>query len=129
VASDLTPGASIGKYRLDRVLGSGGMGVVWAAFDPDLERPVAIKVLRSIDGVATLRTRLLREARAMARLKHPNILTVYEVGNRSQSRLHRDGADRRRRSRRVATHQPPRADILAALFAAGVGSPQRMTSA
>src|SRR5262245_55923956 len=65
--SDLAPGASVGKYRLDRVLGAGGMGVVWAAFDPDLERAVAIKLLRSIDGGASLRTRLLREARAMAR--------------------------------------------------------------
>jgi serine/threonine protein kinase len=56
------------------------MGVVWAATDPDLERPVAIKLLRSADGSDTQRTRLLREARAMARLKHPNVLTVYEVG-------------------------------------------------
>ena len=70
----------IGRYKIERKIGEGGMGVVWAAFDPDLERPVAIKVLRSIDSVATLRTRLLREARAMARLKHPNVLTVYEVG-------------------------------------------------
>jgi eukaryotic-like serine/threonine-protein kinase len=121
VASDLTPGASIGKYRLDRVLGSGGMGVVWAAFDPDLERPVAIKVLRSIDGVVTLRTRLLREARAMARLKHPNILTVYEVGtdrNRDYIAMELiDGADLDAWLRT----RPPRAEILAALFAAGRG--------
>jgi serine/threonine protein kinase len=121
VASDLVPGASIGKYRLDRVLGSGGMGVVWAAFDPDLERPVAIKVLRSIDGVATLRTRLLREARAMARLKHPNILTVYEVGtdrNRDYIAMELiDGADLDAWLRA----RPPRAEILAALFAAGRG--------
>ncbi|MEO8700146.1 MAG: serine/threonine-protein kinase, partial [Kofleriaceae bacterium] len=72
-------GESLGKYRLDRVLGAGGMGIVWAAFDPDLERAVALKLLHSSD-VPTLRSRLLREARAMARLKHPNVLTVYEVG-------------------------------------------------
>lgn len=59
-APALGPGASIGKYRLDRELGAGGMGVVWAAYDPDLERPVAIKLLRSVDSGATLRTRLLR---------------------------------------------------------------------
>src|SRR6185436_12799361 len=73
-------GQTLGKYRLDRVIGSGGMGIVWAAFDPDLERAVALKLLRCADSEMTLRSRLLREARAMARLKHPSVLTVYEVG-------------------------------------------------
>ena len=76
----LAPGSHLGKYRLDRVLGEGGMGVVWAAHDPDLERAVAIKVLRYEQAAQELRQRLLREARAMAKLKHPNVLTVYEVG-------------------------------------------------
>jgi tRNA A-37 threonylcarbamoyl transferase component Bud32 len=76
---ELVAGARLGKYRLDRILGSGGMGVVWAAHDPDLERAVALKVLRYEQASAELRTRLLREARAMAKLKHPNVLTVYEV--------------------------------------------------
>jgi serine/threonine protein kinase len=78
--SQLTKGGQLGKYRLDRVLGEGGMGVVWAAHDPDLDRAVAIKVLRYAQASAQLRQRLLREARAMAKLKHPNVLTVYEVG-------------------------------------------------
>jgi serine/threonine protein kinase len=120
-STELVPGASVGKYRLDRVLGSGGMGVVWAAFDPDLERPVAIKVLRSIDSGDTLRTRLLREARAMARLKHPNVLTVYEVGtdrNRDYIAMELiDGAD----LDGWLASKPPRAEILAALLAAGRG--------
>src|SRR5215468_3054412 len=60
-------GASLGRYRLERELGAGGMGVVHAAFDPDLERRIALKVLRG-------------EARAMARLAHPNVVTVHEVG-------------------------------------------------
>jgi serine/threonine protein kinase len=115
------PGTSIGKYRLDRMLGAGGMGVVWAAYDPDLERPVAIKLLRSVDSAATLRTRLLREARAMARLKHPNILTVYEVGtdrNRDYIAMELiDGSD----LDHWLGSRPPRADILAALLAAGRG--------
>jgi serine/threonine protein kinase len=76
----LSGGSHLGKYRLDRVLGEGGMGVVWKAHDPDLERAVAIKVLRYAEAAQELRQRLLREARAMAKLKHPNVLTVYEVG-------------------------------------------------
>ncbi|HSR97376.1 MAG TPA: serine/threonine-protein kinase [Kofleriaceae bacterium] len=120
-ASDLAPGASIGKYRLERILGSGGMGVVWAAFDPDLERAVAIKVLRSIDDGASLRTRLLREARAMARLKHPNILTVYEVGtDRNRDYIAMELIDGDDLDAWLRT-KPPRAEILAALFAAGRG--------
>ena len=76
----LAPGSQLGKYKLERVLGEGGMGVVWAAEDPDLERAVAIKVLKYAQAAVQLRQRLLREARAMAKLKHPNVLTVYEVG-------------------------------------------------
>jgi serine/threonine protein kinase len=120
-SAELGPGASVGKYRLDRVLGTGGMGVVWAAYDPDLERPVAIKVLRSIDSIATLRTRLLREARAMARLKHPNILTVYEVGtdrNRDYIAMELiDGAD----LDRWLASKPPGDEVVAAMLASGRG--------
>ncbi|HSN30927.1 MAG TPA: serine/threonine-protein kinase [Kofleriaceae bacterium] len=74
------PRGRVGKYEILRELGSGGMGVVWAAQDPDLGREVAIKLLRAERASPEQRTRLLREARAMARLKHPNVLTVYEVG-------------------------------------------------
>ncbi|HUJ56852.1 MAG TPA: serine/threonine-protein kinase, partial [Kofleriaceae bacterium] len=72
-------GATLGRYRIERTLGEGGMGVVHAAFDPDLERRVALKVLRGEGGDA--RQRLLREARAMARLTHSNVVTVHEVGS------------------------------------------------
>ncbi len=73
-------GDSLGRYRLERMLGEGGMGVVHCAFDPDLERRVALKVLRRSDGSDDARQRLLREARAMARLTHPNVVAVHEVG-------------------------------------------------
>ncbi|HEY0194110.1 MAG TPA: serine/threonine-protein kinase [Kofleriaceae bacterium] len=120
-SGELVAGASLGKYRLDRVLGAGGMGVVWAAFDPDLERAVAIKVLRSADSTSTLRTRLLREARAMARLKHPNVLTVYEVGtdrNRDYIAMELiDGAD----LDRWLGSRPASDEVFAALLAAGRG--------
>jgi eukaryotic-like serine/threonine-protein kinase len=70
---------SIGRYHIDGLLGQGAMGVVYAAKDPDLERKIALKVLRGTDSDAA-RARLLREARAMARLSHPAVVTVHEVG-------------------------------------------------
>ncbi len=72
-------GEMIGRYRLERELGAGGMGVVYVAFDPDLERRVALKVLRATTSPEAAQ-RLQREARAMARLNHPNVVTVHEVG-------------------------------------------------
>ena len=73
--------STIGGYVIDSVVGAGGMGVVYAATDPKLGRRVAIKVLRRTDEGAThqLRLRLLREARAMAKLSHPNVVTIYEA--------------------------------------------------
>ncbi len=72
----------IGRFTVLDRLGEGGMGVVYAAYDDQLDRKIAVKVLR---GEVTRqdhlgRTRLLREAQAMARLSHPNIVAVHEVG-------------------------------------------------
>ncbi len=73
--------ASIGRFAVKHKLGEGGMGVVYAAHDAELDRDVAIKLLRSDSGDASsARARLLREARAMARLSHPNVITIYDVG-------------------------------------------------
>ncbi len=73
--------ARIGRYVILEVLGSGGMGVVLAAYDPKLDRKVAIKLIHGRhQGDHTLRARMEREAQAMARLSHPNVVTVYEVG-------------------------------------------------
>jgi hypothetical protein len=70
-----------GRYRLERVLGSGGMGTVWHGLDLRLDRPVAVKVL-SGGGLSLPKAmeRFGREARAVARLSHPNIVPVYDVG-------------------------------------------------
>ena len=67
----------IDRYRIERRLGAGAMGVVYAAHDPELDRPVAIKVLRP--GASA--DRLRREAQALARLSHPNVVGVYDVGD------------------------------------------------
>jgi predicted Ser/Thr protein kinase len=69
----------IGRYQIERQLGAGGMGIVYAAFDPELERRVALKVLKATSDDA--RARLLREARALAKLAHPNVVAVHEVGS------------------------------------------------
>ena len=72
----------IGRFRVLETLGEGGMGVVYAAEDAKLDRRVAIKTIRGdiLRGQPGERARLLREARALARLSHPNVVQVYEVG-------------------------------------------------
>jgi tetratricopeptide (TPR) repeat protein len=82
-AVELASGTHVGRYIVLDRLGAGGMGVVYAAFDPSLDRKVAIKLLRHrSDGSqgTSARGRLLREARAMAQLRSPNVVTVYDVG-------------------------------------------------
>jgi tetratricopeptide (TPR) repeat protein/predicted Ser/Thr protein kinase len=76
---------AIGRYRITKRLGSGGMGVVYAAHDDNLDRAVAIKVLHSsTDGIERGDAWLLREAQALARLSHPNVVQVYEVGDHDE---------------------------------------------
>jgi eukaryotic-like serine/threonine-protein kinase len=74
---------AIGRFHVLGIVGQGAMGTVLAAYDPDLDRKVALKLLRGAgSGAATAEAteRLLREGRAMARLSHPHVLTVLEVG-------------------------------------------------
>jgi serine/threonine protein kinase len=70
-----------GRYRVENVLGRGGMACVYLARDGELERPVAVKVLAEhLAGQAAFRDRFLREARLAAQLSHPNIVQVFDVG-------------------------------------------------
>jgi serine/threonine protein kinase len=68
-----------GRYRLEKRIGAGGMGEVYLAIDNNLERRVALKRVRADANSSTLRERLQREARALARLNHPNVVQVFEV--------------------------------------------------
>ena len=81
----LVHGASLGPYRIEGLLGAGGMGEVFRATDTRLNRRVAIKVLPS--GVAVdpqMRARFAREAKAVAALTHPHICTLYDVGRQDE---------------------------------------------
>ena len=73
-------GARIGRYTVLERIGGGGMGVVFAAHDAELDRKVAIKLLRDAVASEMVRARIVREARAMAQLSHPHVAQVFEVG-------------------------------------------------
>ena len=74
----LERGGQVGRYLVLGIIGRGAMGVVYRAHDPELDREVALKLLR--DSKADRQTRLAREAQALARLNHPNVVTVHDVG-------------------------------------------------
>ncbi len=76
----LVRGSQIGRYVVLEVLGTGAMGIVYAAYDPELDRKVALKLLRDRKVDEGHRERLLREARATAKLAHPNVVVVHDVG-------------------------------------------------
>jgi tetratricopeptide (TPR) repeat protein len=79
VIADVEPGATIGRYVVVQRLGAGGMGVVYAAYDPQLDRKVAVKLVRPRRRASTF-AELEREARSLARVSHPNVVAVHDVG-------------------------------------------------
>ena len=122
-------GAKLGRYVISGRLGAGAMGVVYSAQDPELGREVAIKLLKRPDPM--LRDRLGREARAMAKVSHPNVVAVYDVGSvddqvyvamelvRGQTLRQWQAARRRTAGELVATYAAAGRG-LAAAHAAGV---------
>jgi eukaryotic-like serine/threonine-protein kinase len=83
VTVELAPGAKVGRYTIIERVGSGSMGVVYGAYDPELDRRVALKVLRATAGDvrSDRRRELLHEAQVMARLSHGNVLPVFDIGS------------------------------------------------
>ena len=73
---------AIGRFLVIDKIGEGAMGEVYAAYDPELDRRVALKLLHAGAGPEKARVRLMREAQAMARLSHPHVVTVFDVGTR-----------------------------------------------
>ncbi|WP_437686630.1 serine/threonine-protein kinase [Sorangium sp. So ce176] len=118
----LSPGARVGRFTvLDRA-GQGGMGIVYAAYDPELDRRVALKLIAPGTFDPEGRSRLVREAQAMARLSHPNVVPIYEIGEHGRGVFVAmefvDG-----RTLRDLSREPPRAweAVLAAGIEAGRG--------
>jgi Tol biopolymer transport system component len=84
----LAAGEHVGRYVITRPMAEGGMGVIYLAHDPELDRDVAIKLIRAAaDDADALEggARLLREAQAMARLSHPNVVVIHDVGSVANS--------------------------------------------
>jgi WD40 repeat protein/tRNA A-37 threonylcarbamoyl transferase component Bud32 len=78
--SDLQPGDIVGPFRLERIVGHGGFGSIWEAYDPRLDRCVALKLPRRGELTAEEAEWFLREARTAAQIQHPNVVATHEVG-------------------------------------------------
>jgi|GEM_PF-3112632 len=76
----LSPGEQVGRFKILEKIGQGGVGIVYAAYDPNLDRRVAIKILKRPRQDSAVSEKLLKEAQIMARLHHHSINTVYDVG-------------------------------------------------
>jgi tetratricopeptide (TPR) repeat protein/tRNA A-37 threonylcarbamoyl transferase component Bud32 len=115
----------LGRYLLLQRLGAGGMGVVYAAYDEKLDRKVAIKLLRSF-GSSHAQLRLVREAQALARLSHPNVVQIYEIAEvvgaaGEQAYLVMEFVDGLTLGRWLADRSRSQAEILTVFMAAGRG--------
>jgi predicted ATPase/serine/threonine protein kinase len=113
----LAPGTQLGRYTIERRLGSGGMGDVYLAIDPTLSRRVAVKVLpEAVASDPDRLARFLREARTVSVLNHPNLLTLFDVGLDGGTRfLVTEFVDGRTLRAWSAEEHPPLADILDAV--------------
>ena len=85
----LEPGARIGPYELISIIGEGGMGVVYHALDSRLRRSLALKFLpRDLTRDATAKARFIQEAQTASALDHPNICSIYDIGETDDGQLY-----------------------------------------
>lgn len=127
-ATDGAP-LQLGRYSIGRKLGAGGVGVVYRATDPSLDREVAIKLLKTAGSGTQAQVRLVREARALAQLSHPNVVQLFDVGTYDESAgFGGDGVfivmeliDGVTLREFIAGHQPKWRRVVSLLLAAGRG--------
>ncbi|MEM6295469.1 MAG: serine/threonine-protein kinase [Myxococcota bacterium] len=123
---ELSVGTVVGRHVIVQKIGAGAMGVVYAAFDPALERRIALKLLpveqkESTDAVAQ-RSLLMREAQAMARLNHPNVVMIHDVGEVDDDVfIAMEFVDGTTLSSWLAADGRSQSEIIAALWDAGRG--------
>ncbi|HEY5925289.1 MAG TPA: protein kinase [Kofleriaceae bacterium] len=121
-SAELAAGMRLGHFKIDRKLGAGGMGEVYLATDVALDRPVAIKVLPSGVVSGSARERLIKEARAQARVHHPHVAHIYFIGE-EQGRLYfaMEYVTGKTLAERIAEGPLPVEDALSLLRAAVLG--------
>ncbi len=124
----LARGETAGRYVILEVLGQGGMGVVYRAYDPELDRKIALKLLRvgaggeSDSQALAARDRLLREAQALAQLSHPNVVSAYDVGTiAGQVFVAMELVEGKTLSEWLRVAKPSRPQIIKVMVAAGRG--------
>src|SRR3954470_23323458 len=126
----LAPGALVAGYRIESVIGRGGMGVVYRAVELELDRVVALKVIApELLADADIRARFVREARTAASIEHPNVIPVYAAGERDGvaflAMRFVDGEDLRTAVRREGPLAPARAAELMTHAGAGLDAIHR----
>jgi predicted Ser/Thr protein kinase len=119
----LAAGATVGRYVVSKLIGSGGMGVVYLARDPTLNRSITLKLLRTDrHGDKSAQAALLREAQAMAQLAHPNVVTVYDAGTfRSQVFVAMEFVEGETLGQWLLRTRPSWREVLRAFLQAGSG--------
>ncbi|MCE9573167.1 MAG: serine/threonine-protein kinase [Deltaproteobacteria bacterium] len=123
-STDALIGTTVARYRIVSRLGAGGMGVVYGAIDPALDRRVALKILPPLTGAQgiDLEARLRREAQALAKLEHPNVISVYDVGVAAHSvYVAMQLVDGGTLSEHLAAAKPAPAQVIALFTAAARG--------